>query len=201
MNQLQPLSLQPLTEPILLDVVRIHRSGLGYSLNSRLGQEHLTSLYRAMARDNQSCVRVSMMGGQPIGVISGAVNGQALKSRLLRSLSIWSAARIALAFVAHPSLIHQWWEENRIGAPVYYQGLSVKAVLTAIAVDEDFQTRGVGRQLVAALERFFVEHGVRTYRLDTLVTNAAAREFYKRLSFSEVATRADSVVLLKELKL
>ncbi len=200
MSQPRSLLVQRLTKSIVPEVVRIHQAGLGYSLNSRLGQEHLASLYQVMADDNQCYVGLAVLDGKPVGVISGTINGEELKSRLLRSLSVRKAAKIALAVVAHPGLLCQWWKENQIAAPAYDQGQPVAAVLTAIAVDENFLTRGVGRHLVEALERFFVEHGVRAYRLDTLLTNTAAREFYKRLSFREVATRADSVVLLRELQ-
>jgi ribosomal protein S18 acetylase RimI-like enzyme len=200
MSEPQSLVVERLTTSLIPDVMRIHQAGLGYSLNGRLGQEHLASLYQTMADDNHCYVGVAVLDGHPAGVISGTVNGEALKSRLLSSLSVRKATKIALEVATHPALLYEWWEENRIAAPVYDRGQPVKAVLTAIAVDEKFRTRGVGRQLVGALERFFVAHQVRMYRLDTLVTNTAAREFYKRLSFSEVATRANSIVLVRVLE-
>ncbi len=193
------VSIGSLTEQTLPQVIRIHEAGLGYSVNSRLGEEHMAFLYRLMAGDEHCFVGVAALNDRAVGVVSGTIDADALKTKLLRTLSLSQAAHLALACIAHPSLLLQWWQEIRIGAPVYHAGEEVRAVLTAIIVDPDAQAHGIGKQLVMALEQFLARNGVMKYRLDTLISNASARGFYARLGFSEVAVRAGSVVLLKVL--
>lgn len=73
------------------------------------------------------------------------------------------------------------------------------AELTAIAVDPIYRGRGIGRRLIEALEAFLSEHHVHVYRLDTLVQNRAASDFYLRLGFRQIATRAGSLILIRGL--
>jgi ribosomal protein S18 acetylase RimI-like enzyme len=191
------IEIRSLGEEFLSDVVRIHQAGLGYSLNSRLGADHLALLYATMARDPNSYVGVALVDRRAAGVITGTVDAHALKIRLLRSLSILGVARLSLKLVTRPRLVLQWWQGNIIDAPVQHEGQDVRAVLTAIAVHPDFQGLGVGKRLVRALEAFFVNAHVMRYRLDTLLRNEPAKEFYKRLGFLEIGIRAGSIVYVK----
>ncbi len=195
----QPIIVRPLTEEFLQDVVDIHREGLGYTVNSHLGIAHLAYLYQNMARDPQSYVGVAILDGKPAGIVSGTLNEDQLKSRLLRSMPVAGLARLALRFLVRPWLILQWLQSIIIALPVYDHGEEVVAVLTALAVAPDFQRRGTGRRLVSALEGFLGANKVAKYRLDTLATNYRALKFYRDLGFAEVARRAGSVVLVRTL--
>lgn len=197
MGKSPPLSVQPLTEESLPAVVEIHRAGLGYTMNSRLGERHLSLLYRLMAKDSQSYVGVAMQGQIPVGVVSGTLDENQLKRRLLWALSARGLCMLVIRLALHPSLLIQWIQGTVIAMPIQHDGTEVAAVLTALAVDATKQSRGVGTRLVQALEAYYALHSVRAYRLDTLTTNERARNFYRRLGFFEVARRAGSVILLK----
>ncbi len=197
MKGTQQTVVRPLTDEFLRDVVVIHREGLGYTVNSRLGCAHLASLYQHMARDHDSYVGVAMAAGKPTGIVSGTLHEDRLKSRILRSMGPAGLARLLLRLSVRPGLVLQWLQSLIIALPVYDHGTEVGAVLTALAVAPDAQGRGTGRQLVHALEGFFRANEVATYRLDTLATNHRALKFYHDLGFAEVARRAGSVVLVR----
>lgn len=189
--------MEPLRKEFLEEVIRIHRAGLGYTLNSQLGSHHLAYLYEVMGADPECYVGVAVLDGKPAGVISATKDAGRLKSRILRTMPLGRAILTAGRLLYQPSLILEWVKEASIARPVIYEGQHVKAVLTAIATHPDFRARGIGKRLIQELEGFLTRHGVACYRLDTLATNAGARAFYAKLGFVDVGKRADSQVFVK----
>ena len=86
MNGPGDIVIRPLRDEFIEDVVRIHRAGLGYTVNSALGKDHLAFLYQTMSRDPKCYVGVALIDNQPVGVVSGAVDLGTLKCRL----SFWT---------------------------------------------------------------------------------------------------------------
>lgn len=191
--------IQNLDEGDLDDIVVIHKKVLGYTLNSQLGDEHLKLLYATMLKDPGCFVGIALNGSQSIGLVSGALNIESVKSRFFQSVTASYFFRILLRFLAHPSLLLKFWHGRQIEEPVFYRSIPVIPTLTTIGVEESFQGFGIGRELVKTLEEFFRRRGVSVYRLDTLLSNRKARDFYARLGFLEVSQRADSVILVKSL--
>lgn len=199
MNPRALIEIEPLQEALLPEVVRIHQLGLPYTVNSELGIDHLSVLYREMARAAASYVGVAIVGDRPVGVVSGTADVAGLRSRLLAAMPIAALASAATRLLIHPRLVIKLWQGAVISRPVEHGGRPVEAVLTALAVDGPYQGQGVGRALVTALEDFFSRIRIHSYRLDTLASNARARSFYQGVGFIEVARRADSVVLIKDM--
>lgn len=55
--------------------------------------------------------------------------------------------------------------------------------IAALAVDAAERGRGVGALLLAAVERYAAERGLRAIRLDVVDTNVGARQLYERVGF------------------
>lgn len=199
MNAPEKLEIQRLAPGMLDVILRIHRAGMGYSLNARLGEDHLRYLYTVMAADPDCYVGVALMDGRPVGVVSGAVDAEGFAAKLIGMMRARRLLSIALQMVVHPVLIWLWLQGNVIARPVLSDSAEVGAVLTAIVVDPQIQSRGVGRALVMAFEEFLRGAGVRTYRLDTRIENRRAAGFYRNLGFVEVARRADSIIFVRKL--
>jgi ribosomal protein S18 acetylase RimI-like enzyme len=194
----QPIEVQALKNTFLDDVVRIHLDGLGYTLNSRLGREHLGFLYQTMAQDTLCYVGVALVGGAPAGVVSGTLDADRLKAGVFRSMTVRKGLGIARALILRPGLLVEWAKESIIGSPLFFEGQQILATLTTLAVDPRFRARGAGSELVRALERFFAARHVSYYRLETRVQNTTARDFYTGLGFKEADRRAGSYVLVKK---
>jgi ribosomal protein S18 acetylase RimI-like enzyme len=194
------LTIEPLSVNFLVEVIRIHQAVLGYTLNSQLGDAHLTFIYQQMAHDLHSFVGVARLNGQPVGVVSGTVDPEKLKKRFLKSMRPKLALNLLFRLIQNPGLLREFHKGDQIGSLVKVDGQPIQAILTTIAVDPRFQGRGIGAGLVSALEVFFRERGIEFYRLDTLISNHSARTFYQKLGFEEFETRADSVIYIKGLK-
>jgi ribosomal protein S18 acetylase RimI-like enzyme len=195
------ITVQHLEEDQLEDVITVHNKVLGYTLNSRLGPEHLRLLYSTMLKNPNCFVGVAQIDSKIVGFISGTLNIESTKSMFFRSISIGHLFRIISHFLLHPSLVVNYWHGTQIEKPVFYKGTVVEPILTTIGVDDAYQGLGIGRKLVKNLEQFFLHKGVSVYRLDTLLSNQNARKFYASLGFVEVAERADSVVFVKVLEI
>ena len=189
--------IRPLAPDLIQEVVRIHVEGLGYTVNSRLGKAHLAFLYQKMAADPTCYAGVAMVEGQPVGIVSGTLNEKRLKSSLIKSMRALRLAGLAIGLVLRPTLLVGWLQSMVVALPVFHEGKEIAAVLTALAVASDCQRRGVGKELVLALEVFFAENNVGSYRLDTLISNHRAIKFYTDLGFRQAARRAGSVILLR----
>ncbi len=200
MDEARSVVVRPLKDDFLEDVIRIHQTGLGYTLNSRLGKKHLAFLYRAMSLDDKCYVGVALIENRPVGVVSGALDPEVFKKRLIRTLPLPRIASMAWKLIVDPRLILEWRKGNKIGSPVYYEEKEVPAILTAIAVDPKFRSRGIGKLLITAIEKFFMCQDIRFYHLDTLLENKPARKFYESLGFQEIEARADSILFVKAIR-
>jgi len=199
MKTRRALRIVPLTDALLNAVVQIHRSGLGYTLNSRLGSGHMAFLYKSMERDETCYVGVALVDDQPVGVVSGCIDAGGFTTNVLRNMSKAGLAGIGCKMLLHPKLLWSWWQGIVIAAPVEVDSCEVRAVLTAIAVDGQIQGKGIGRALVQAFEDFLRRNGVAAYRLDTRIQNEQASRFYRSLGFHEATRRADSIIFVRQL--
>lgn len=64
----------PLTEEYLQDVVNLHYKILNWSINSRLGKEHISHLYKAIINDGFCFGFVFLQHNEVIGIITGTRN-------------------------------------------------------------------------------------------------------------------------------
>lgn len=191
------LQIKHLEEKYLKDVVQIHQNVLSYTFNSHLGANHLSFMYQTMAHQDESYVGVAVFEDQPVGVISGTLDMDNIKALLLNSFEPQQWINLVVHALRRPSLIYEWWKGNVIGRAISFEGTNIQPTLTTIAVDASFHGKGIGKHLVYDLERFFKQKSIRYYRLDTLITNSDARNFYKSLGFQQIETRADSVIYIK----
>lgn len=196
------LALEPLTAQDRDAVVKLHREALGYSLNSKLGAEHLAHVYRMMCEDTSSVVLSARHSGQrgvPVGVVSATLDPESLKRHLMSGLTLRQQAGLLGRLALRPIMLVDWLEDLSLSRPVTFKGAVVAPCLTAIAVAADCRRTGVGRALVQAVEGFIRAHHGAAYHLDTRADNMVSRMFYRRLGFVEVEQRGRAIVLVKEL--
>ena len=194
-----PLRIVPLGGDHIDEVIRIHLAGMGYSLNSRLGRDHMRFLYQTIASYPGGYAGVALEGDRPVGVVTGVLDLAKFTSGLLRKMPVTRIATTAVRLLSKPALLREWRKGQVIAAPVFLGGAEVRAVLTAIVVDPAIQGKGVGRALVEAFEQFLRTAGVLAYRLDTLIKNERAIRFYRDIGFLEIARRAESIIFVRQL--
>ncbi|HSD44282.1 MAG TPA: GNAT family N-acetyltransferase [Burkholderiales bacterium] len=99
----------------------------------------------------------------------------------------WTAARVARNIRSASTLTVVAGAPGRLaGFAIMYFG-DEHAHLSLLAVRPQWQRAGLGRRLVGWLEESALTAGIGTVRLELRASNRAARRFYARLGFAEVA--------------
>jgi len=193
-------TLKPLSSVELDSVVRLHRDAIGYSINSRLGAEHLAYLYFMLQQDKSSLVTVAVDDDKVLGVVSAVTDLAAFKERVFSSMSLarWSAVAGSLLF--QPGLWLELWQGRALDRPVIYKNKQIKPALIAIAVHPSARQHGLGRALVRTVDDFFRQLSQPFYHLDTRVENATARVFYQRSGFIEHERRGRDLIFVRDIQ-
>lgn len=79
-----------------------------------------------------------------------------------------------------------------------------QADIALVAVNPNNRRQGIAQKLIAQIEEWLLQKGVNEIFLEVRVSNAPARELYKRVGFNEVGIRRkyyedaeDAIVMLK----
>ncbi|WP_193323325.1 ribosomal protein S18-alanine N-acetyltransferase [Erwinia endophytica] len=86
-------------------------------------------------------------------------------------------------------LNYQLAVEGRMAAFAITHVVLDEATLFNLAVDPDFQRRGIGRELLQFLISRLAERGVQTLWLEVRASNRPAMALYEQLDFNEVSVR------------
>lgn len=181
---------RPATNGDFSAVARLHADCIPAGFLSLLGVEFLSELYRSLAEQPGTVVFVAPgERGEILGFIAGTTDTRSLFRRALfkrwhrlivpalrSSLSFSNLKRAAETVIY--GLSEKSSESRRAGA----------AELLSIAVEPRGRRSGTGGALVLALEQFFRERGVRTYKVVTSADDPSSRAFYGSRSFTAVRT-------------
>ena len=160
---------------------RLHATEINEGFLPTLGAAFLTRLYRRIVRDPDSFLLVAEDGGHIEGFIAGTDDVGALyKSFALRD-------GVVAGIAAAPRIVRSWrrvWETLRYPSA---DGDLPPAELLAVAVDPSARGRGLGQQLVAALQDEFRRRAVTAARVTVAARNEGAIALYERCGFRRAA--------------
>ena len=122
-------------------------------------------------------------------------NPSDLKSLLVIEIntnpSPWTEKQMQSSFdVGHHSFLCEDNNENIIGF-VIYVAVEQEAHLLNIAVDNNYQRKGIGSILINHLKKQVQAMGINLLTLEVRVSNTNAISFYKKHNFIEDAIRAN----------
>ncbi|NLF39440.1 GNAT family N-acetyltransferase [bacterium] len=192
-----PVALRPLRPEDIPAAVRIHTEGMPYSLNVRLGGKHLAYVYEKTMAHKASIAVGAFCGGELAGVVSATRDPQALAGHLMSGLGARRLCALCARLLARPWLVLDYFEARRLGRPVVSNGEAVEACLTAIVVAPDYRGRRVAQALVHAVDAFMRDNGIKTYRLDTRVSNERSQAFYRKEGFVEAERRGRNIIFVR----
>jgi ribosomal protein S18 acetylase RimI-like enzyme len=181
----------------LPSVALLHQQGIPTGFLSALGPGFLAALYGAIATSRWSRVFTAVPEGtdRPVGFIAASID----TGRMYRDVLLRSGLRFAWHLapqIARPAVVKNMLEtilypvihakEAKAGAGALSQPSSIggmQAELLAIAVDKEWQGKGIGRLLVNEMERYFKESKVERYKVVTSRQDETANAFYKALGY------------------
>ena len=180
-------------------IIKIHCEAIGYSLNARLGRNHLLRIYTCVQNSDAAIVHVIEVDGIISGVASATIDPDKLFSEIIKSLSVSQKLLLAVNLIIRPWLILNVWEHHHLAQPFVYKNILIRPCLTLLAVAPQYRGQGLGKALIVSVENYFKSRKVNYYRVDTFKTNTKARVFYRNLEFVEVGQIGRNIILIKSL--
>lgn len=165
-------------------IARLHRQAIRTGFLSRLGPRFLTELYRSIGRSPYSRIFVSVNQDfqKVIGFAACSLDTAAMYRHILKRRGLH------FLFLLLP---RAFCPENLrfICETLFYPTaagpkIDPQAELLSIAVSDDSRGKGVGRDLLNALESYLSENRVMSYKTVTLSSDRDANAFYKKCGFS-----------------
>ncbi len=99
----------------------------------------------------------------------------------------WTAKKVSRAIFNSTTNVAVAREGNQLAAFGIMEYHDEHAHLCLFAVHTVYRQRGVGSQLLAWLERVAIDSGVAVIRLEARAENGAARKFYRKHGYAEIA--------------
>ena len=172
-------------------IARLHRESITTGFLSRLGPGFLAELYRSIGRSPYSRIFVAV--DQDIQKVAGfaacSLDTAAMyRHILLRRGLLFFFLLLPRAFCPEnlrficETLFYP--QKGKKKAPVPNGNTGPQAELLSIAVSDDSRKKGVGRDLLNALESYLKENKVTSYKTVTLSTDPDANAFYKKCGFT-----------------
>lgn len=165
-------------------VARLHRQAIRTGFLSRLGPRFLTELYKSIGCSPYSRIFVAFDRDMQkvIGFAACSLNTAAMYRHILKRRGL------LFFFLLLPRAFRP--ENLRyICETLFYPAAAgpktgPQAELLSIAVSDDSRGKGVGRELLNALESYLREKGVTSYKTVTFSADNDSNAFYKKCGFS-----------------
>jgi ribosomal protein S18 acetylase RimI-like enzyme len=181
------------------DVVRLHKEGISTGFLSKMNNTFLRLLYRAIDRTPYSRVFVAIDDEthRTLGFIACSLNTGKMYRYIIGYYGI------PFIFLLLPEAFKRQNQKRIFETLFYYRKtqpsatvnrdhsgshpkaphVSCCAELLSIAVDKYSRGRKIGKKLVDALEEYFANNGVHTYKVVTFSEDSNANAFYRACGF------------------
>ena len=171
----------PLQREHATRAAELHCAALAGDFLPSLGQGFLTVFYEAVLDLGLGLGFVAIEQGRPVGFVLGSADTSALFKRAIASRAMAFAWRAIPAVLRRPTLIANVIETFLY--PGKEGAVPEKAELVVIGFEAAYRGRGLGRQLVMALNDAFRAQGITSYKVTVLQSNQGANNFYRALGF------------------
>lgn len=177
-------ALRPLRPGDVERVVDIHLGALKEGLVASLGRPFLErALYPALLSPGSSGVGfVQVRQGRVVGFAAGLTDASALPGALLRNRPLLSLAAPARKCLDGPGALQEILEAA--GRLLYLPSRRPPARLLFLAVEEDYQGRGLALKLLEAFLERCRRAGAPFCEVGTPAGNLPARRLYEHVGFS-----------------
>lgn len=190
MNQSEKIIIKQCAPDQAAAVASLHRQCIRTGFLSRLGPGFLAELYKSIGRSPYSRIFVAFDRDlqKVAGFAACSLDTAAMyRHILLRRGLLFFFLLLPRAFLPENlKFIREtlfYPQKGRKKAQARNSNTGPQAELLSIAVSDDSRKKGVGRDLLNALESYLKENKVTSYKTVTLSTDSDANAFYKKSGF------------------
>lgn len=170
----------PLRREHAARAAELHCVALAGDFLPSLGKDFLTIFYQGVIDLKVGFGFVAMEAGQPVGFVLGSGDTSSLFKQLATSRALAFGWYVLAAVLRQPKLIANVFETFLYPSK---ENVPEKAELVVIGFEPAYRGRGLGRQLVNALDDAFRAQGIHSYKVTVLQSNSGANKFYQALGF------------------
>lgn len=165
------------------NLAKIHLLEFSSDFLPSLGQSFLHLLYSNLLADDNVYIWIEDSNDQVHGFIAGSKNfNSVFKNVIIKNLIKYTVILIPQV-LRNPKLVKNIFET------LFYpkrEGVDKpKAELIIIAILKKYRRKGLGKSLVLALEKDFMFHKVKQYKVSMNAKNLVANSFYLSLGFTK----------------
>lgn len=176
------ITIELAKEEEIEDVIRLHLSAFTGLFAADLGEGFLRRFYKAILESKEGAIFVARNTE-----IKGFICGVTDEKRIFPlSFKLGSLYYILKRLIIHPKSVVNLL--RFIKKHILTRDIETKAELISIVVSEEWRKRGIGRELVDELFRFFSEKGVKRVKVFTATKVSSGAPFYETLNFVLVKT-------------
>jgi ribosomal protein S18 acetylase RimI-like enzyme len=160
-------------------IAGLHKKLLWESILGEFGLLFLKELYLSISRDRESIIILAKNGNDVVGFLIATKNKYSFYSRIARNFSPILFLTALKSLILKPLLpfkfISWWFFSRKINLP--------KAELQFIAIDNQFQSLGLGSKMLKLLEKVYAKSHIDTFSVGTKSENKASNRFYIKKNF------------------
>lgn len=164
-------------------LVEIHIGELRSQFLPSLGEKFLKLLYRNLLENKKTVIYTTEKRGAVRGYIIGSTDFNRVFKTIILKNFISYIGLIIPQLIKKPRILINLFET------IFYTQQSKtsmpKAELVVIAVSSKFRRKGLGKNLIIELEKYFKSEGIRKYKVSVTADKKTANYFYKSLSFKK----------------
>lgn len=173
-------------------LAKLHRDSITEGFLSTLGLPFLSTLYKGIAKEQNSGILVAIENEKVLGFISYSKDVKTCYKRVLFLnflqlcfAMIPNAFKLSIYKKVFETLMYPFHKKEKAGKKNELSG-SYRPELLSMAVSEDARGKGIGKMLVKAVDSKMKEMGVEGYYVVTHGVDDRSNVFYQRCGFEKV---------------
>lgn len=167
------------------EIAKTHKEYLGKSFLATLGEKFLTLLYKTLVEYKKGILLVAEDDGKIIGFVSATADTGGFYKYFIKKKFI-KASFLLLPKAINLNIVRKIFETLRYSKKNKTNILLPKAELLSIAVEEDYQRKGVAQQLFKALAKEFYKNGIIEFKIVVGDSLLNAKKFYRKMGCIKV---------------
>jgi ribosomal protein S18 acetylase RimI-like enzyme len=160
-------------------IVKLHQKILNESVLNKFGYSFLFIIYKSIPENPQNIVLVLRDKKKIVGFTVATLDSSNFYKKIVNNNFLLLSLAIIKTIILNPLLLYQVmsWILNKSSSKKY------PAELQFIALDSNYQGKGLGTKMVKELVKLFKSSNINYFKVGTKKNNLLSNKFYRKLGY------------------